>query len=128
MIRSAAIQVGNLIKNMDIGFDDSNLFINKKIPEKNLQNKRFPIIQIDTLPTNSNDYSSNKKNFETVSCQVNILVLTNREVEKYHSLIESKLNTHQFECFFDTQEEDENYEIQRLILRFNKTQKIKEIF
>lgn len=128
MIRSAAIQVGNLIKNMDIGFDDSNLFVNKKIPEKNLQNKMFPIIQIYTLPTNSHDYASNRKNFETVSCQVNILVVTNREVEKYHSLIESKLSTHQFECFFDSQEEDETYEIQRLILQFNKTQNIKEIF
>ena len=31
MIRSAAIQAGNLIKDMNIGFDDSNLFINKQI-------------------------------------------------------------------------------------------------
>jgi len=128
MIRSAAIQVGNLIKKMNIGFDDSNLFVNKTIPEKNLQNKVFPIIQINTLPTKSYDYASNRKNFEIVSCQVNVLVTTNREVEKYHNLIESNLSTHQFECFFDSQEEDENYEIQRLILRFNKIQNIKEIF
>jgi len=128
MIRSAAIQVGNLIKNQDIGFDDSNLFVNKKIPEKLLQNKIFPIIQINTLPTNSNIYSSNRKNYETVSCQVNVMAVTNREIEEYHNLIETNLSTHSFECFFDTQEEDENYEIQRLILRFNKTQNIKEIF
>ncbi|KRK93628.1 hypothetical protein [Companilactobacillus futsaii] len=128
MIRSAAIQVGNLIKNMNLGFNDTNLFINKKIPEEMLQNKEFPMIQINTLPTNSNDYASNRKNFETVSCQVNVLVATNREVEKYHNLIEKNLSTHQFECFFDTQELDENYEVQRLILRFNKTQNIKEIF
>lgn len=128
MIRSAAIQAGNLIKDMNIGFDDSNLFINKQIPEKNLQNKAFPIIQINTLPTNSHDYASNKKSFETVSCQINVLANTNREVEKYHNLIESNLSTHQFECFFDTQEEDTNYEVQHLILRFNKTQNIKEIF
>lgn len=127
MIRSAAIQVGNLIKDMNIGFDDSNLFINKKIPEKNLQNKMFPIIQINTLPTNSTIYSSNKKDFETVSCQVNVLAVTNREIEKYHTQIELFLSTHQFECFFDTQDDDENYEVQRLILRFNKTQNIKEI-
>jgi len=128
MIRSAAIQVGNLIKKMNIGFSDSNLFVNKTIPEKNLQNKAFPIIQINTLPTKSYDYASNRKNFEIVSCQVNILVATNREVEKYHNLIESNLSTHQFECFFDSQEGDENYEVQRLILRFNKIQNIKEIF
>ena len=59
MIRSAAIQVGNLIKNMNLGFNDTNLFINKKIPEEMLQNKEFPMIQINTLPTNSNDYASN---------------------------------------------------------------------
>lgn len=128
MIRNAAIQVSNLIKSMEIGFDDSNLFTNKKIPEKSLQNKSFPIIQIYTLPTSSNIYSSNKKDFETVSCQVNVFAVTNREIEKYHTQIESYLSTHQFECFFDTQDEDPDYEIQRLVLRFDKTQNIKEIF
>jgi len=127
MIRSAAIQVGNLIKSMNIGFDDSNLFINKKIPEKLLQNKSFPIIQIYTLPTSSHIYASNRKNHETVSCQVNVLAVTNREIEKYQNLIESYLSTHQFECFFDTQESDDNYDVQRLVLRFDKTQNIKEI-
>lgn len=127
MIRSAAIQVGNLIKSMNIGFDDSNLFINKKIPEKLLQNKSFPIIQIYTLPTDSHIYASNRKNYETVSCQVNVLAVTNREIEKYQNLIESYLSTHQFGCFFDTQESDDNFDVQHLILRFDKTQNIKEI-
>jgi len=128
MIRNAAIQVGNLIKEMNLKFDDSNMFVLKTIPEELLQNKSFPIIRIDGLPTNSNIYSSNKKNFETVGCQVNIWASTNREIEKYHNLIESNLSTHQFECFFDTQETDENYNVQRLILKFNKTQSVKEIF
>jgi len=128
MIRNAAIQVGNWIKEFTIGFDDSNMFVLKSIPEELLQNKSFPIIRIDGLPTKSNIYSSNKKNYETVGCQVNLWATTNREIEKYHNLIESKLSTHQFECFFDTQETDKNYDVQRLILRFNKTQSVKEIF
>ena len=128
MIRNAASQVGNLIKNMDIDFDDSNLFILKSIPEDLLQNKKFPIVRIDGLPTNEFTYSSNKKNYEEVSCQVNIWANTIKELETYQNLIEKNLSTHSFECFFNTQDFDDEYEVHRLILRVRKNQNVKELF
>lgn len=128
MIRNAGIQVGNLIKNMKIGFDDGNLFILKNIPEENLQNKQFPLIRIDGLPTAETNYVSNKKRFELVSCQINLYAKTNQEIENYRNLIESNLSTHKFECFFDTQDYDDDYEVHRQVLRVRKNQNVKEFF
>ncbi|WP_125711766.1 hypothetical protein [Companilactobacillus kedongensis] len=127
MIRNAAIQVGNLIKDMKIGFDDSNLFVLKKIPEELLQNKSFPIIRIDGLQTSQFQYVSNTKRFELVGCQINVWAKTNKEIDKFHNLIEKNLSTHLFECFLDSQDSDEDYDIQRLILRVRKNQDLKEI-
>lgn len=128
MIRNAASQVGNLIKNMDIDFDDSNLFILKSIPEDLLQNKKFPIIRIDALPTSEFIYSSNKKNYEEVGCQINIWSKTIKKLETYQNLIEKNLSTHSFECFFDTQDFDDDYKVHRLIMRVRKNQNVKELF
>lgn len=127
MIRSAAIQVGQIIKKEIADFTDSNLFILQNIPESVLAKKQFPIVRIDALPTVSNHYASNKKQLEDVGCQINLFVKTNREVETYLNKIEKSLSTHEFECFFSTTEYNSEYEVHQLIIRVQKLQNIKGV-
>lgn len=127
MIRSAAIQVGQIIKKEVADFTDSNLFILQNIPESVLAKKQFPIVRIDALPTVSNHYASNKKQLEDVGCQINLFVKTNREVETYLNKIEKSLSTHEFECFFSTTEYNSEYEVHQLIIRVQKLQNIKGV-
>lgn len=127
MIRSAAIQVGQIIKKEVANFTDSNLFILQNIPESVLAKKQFPIARIDALPTVSNHYASNKKQLEDVGCQINLFVKTNREVEAYLNNIEKSLSTHEFECFFSTTEYNSEYEVHQLIIRVQKLQNIKGV-
>ncbi|MCO6542126.1 MAG: hypothetical protein J6573_07485 [Lactobacillus sp.] len=128
MIRSAAIQVGQIIKQEVTDFNDSNLFILQAIPEKVLQKKQFPIARIDALPTTINTYFSNKKNFEEVGCQVNLFVNTNRELDTYLTIFEKILSAHQYECFFSTTEFVNEYGVHHLIMRVQKYQNIKGVF
>lgn len=127
MIRSAAIQVGQIIKKEVADFTDSNLFILQNIPESVLAKKQFPIVRIDALPTVSNHYASNKKHLEDVGCQINLFVKTNREVETYLNKIEKSLSIHEFECFFSTTEYNSEYEVHQLIIRVQKLQNIKGV-
>lgn len=127
MIRSAAIQVGQIIKKEIADFTDSNLFILQNIPESVLAKKQFPIVRIDALPTVSNHYASNKKQLEDVGCQINLFVKTNREVETYLNKIEKSLSIHEFECFFSTTEYNSEYEVHQLIIRVQKLQNIKGV-
>lgn len=127
MIRSAAIQVGQIIKKEIADFTDSNLFILQNIPESVLSKKQFPIVRIDALPTVSNHYASNKKQLEDVGCQINLFVKTNREVETYLNKIEKSLSIHEFECFFSTTEYNSEYEVHQLIIRVQKLQNIKGV-
>lgn len=127
MIRSAAIQVGQIIKKEVADFTDSNLFILQNIPESVLAKKQFPIVRIDALPTVSNHYASNKKQLEDVGCQINLFVKTNREVETYLNKIEKSLSIHEFECFFSTTEYNSEYEVHQLIIRVQKLQNIKGV-
>lgn len=127
MIRSAAIQVGKIMKDEITDFNDSNVFILQNIPETVLSKKQFPIARIDALPTVSNHYASNKKQLEDVGCQINLFVKTNREVETYLNKIEKSLSIHEFECFFSTTEYNSEYEVHQLIIRVQKLQNIKGV-
>ncbi|RHW46083.1 hypothetical protein DS832_06960 [Bombilactobacillus bombi] len=128
MIRSAAIQVGQIIKQEVTDFNDSNLFILQTIPEKILQKKQFPLVRIDALPTSSNTYFSNKKRFEEVGCQINLFVKTNKEMDTYLTQIEQILSSHQFECFFSTTKFVNEYDVHHLIIRVQKYQNLKGVF
>lgn len=124
MIRSASIQIANLVKTIT-GFTNDNVFENEKIPESFIKSQTLPFIYIQSLDEGDSIYASGKRIGEWVSAQVDVYTASNRDQERYHNLIESLLSSQGFGCFFiyRTYQMDTGFKL--LQLRFEKYQNLR---
>lgn len=123
-MRISAIDVGNIIKTLD-GFDNTNTFILREVPQTILESKKLPFAQITFLGNNPFDYASDFKHGELSESQVDFYVKDNKSGEKLLNLAEKALKNGGFEVYFADFDTNYDYDFQVLHIRARRYQIIK---